>query len=139
MRTLFIILIPAYQVVISPMLPRSCKYYPSCSQYGLEAVREFGAIRGMVLAGWRILRCNPFSLGGYDPVQSQKLFASRHVPPPGPSDPAPDTAHHRPGSASEGAPSGTDGETEHGGEPSIDRRPGEKTSQQRADHQGLAA
>jgi conserved hypothetical protein YidD len=45
-----------------------CPYYPTCSAYGLEAVQKYGAFKGSLLAGWRILRCNPFSKGGYDPV-----------------------------------------------------------------------
>jgi putative membrane protein insertion efficiency factor len=66
-----------YQRVISPALPRSCKYYPTCSQYAVDAVRRYGAVRGMILAAWRVLRCNPFSYGGYDPVERQRLFGSR--------------------------------------------------------------
>lgn len=46
----------------------TCKYYPTCSQYGLEAIEKYGALKGVALAVWRILRCNPFSKGGYDPV-----------------------------------------------------------------------
>ena len=46
----------------------TCKYYPTCSQYGLEAIEKYGALKGGALAVWRILRCNPFSKGGYDPV-----------------------------------------------------------------------
>jgi putative membrane protein insertion efficiency factor len=69
--------IKVYQTVISPLLPRSCKYYPSCSQYAVDALREFGVFRGMILAAWRVLRCNPLSYGGYDPVSRQKLFAQR--------------------------------------------------------------
>jgi putative membrane protein insertion efficiency factor len=75
-RALFMGLIRAYQLVLSPGLPGRCKYYPSCSQYALDAVREYGAL-GAVLAGWRILRCNPLSYGGYDPISRQKLFAPR--------------------------------------------------------------
>jgi putative membrane protein insertion efficiency factor len=67
----------AYQRLISPALPRRCKYYPTCSAYAIDAVREFGVLRGLVLAGWRLLRCNPFSHGGYDPVENQTLF-KRH-------------------------------------------------------------
>jgi putative membrane protein insertion efficiency factor len=66
-----------YQRLISPALPRSCKYYPSCSQYAVDAVRGYGVARGLVLAGWRLLRCNPLSYGGYDPVERQRLFGSR--------------------------------------------------------------
>lgn len=67
--------IRAYQRFISPALPRRCKYYPTCSAYAVDAVRQFGVLRGVVLAGWRLLRCNPFSHGGYDPVEAQTLFS----------------------------------------------------------------
>lgn len=69
--------IRGYQTFISPALPRSCKYYPSCSQYAIDALRQYGVPRGLVLAGWRLLRCNPMSYGGYDPVERQKVFAPR--------------------------------------------------------------
>jgi uncharacterized protein len=64
-----------YQRVISPALPRRCKYEPTCSAYALGALQEFGILRGLVLATWRVLRCNPFSHGGYDPVDAQRLFS----------------------------------------------------------------
>ncbi|MEA2312918.1 MAG: uncharacterized protein QOE28_2886 [Solirubrobacteraceae bacterium] len=63
-----------YQRAISPALPRRCKYHPTCSAYAVQAIRSYGILRGSVLAGWRLLRCNPFSLGGYDPVSAQTLF-----------------------------------------------------------------
>lgn len=63
-----IFLINIYKKFISPMLPRSCKFYPTCSSYAVEAVEKHGAVKGVFLAVWRILRCNPFSRGGYDPV-----------------------------------------------------------------------
>jgi putative membrane protein insertion efficiency factor len=63
-----------YQRVISPAIPRRCKYEPTCSRYAVEAVREYGILRGLVLAGWRLLRCNPWSYGGYDPVAAQRVF-----------------------------------------------------------------
>ncbi len=63
-----------YQRVISPALPRRCKYEPTCSAYASQSVERFGILRGVVLAGWRLLRCNPWSHGGYDPVDSQTLF-----------------------------------------------------------------
>jgi putative membrane protein insertion efficiency factor len=66
-----------YRRFVSPALPRRCKYEPSCSSYALSAVRSYGVGRGVVLAGWRLLRCNPFSHGGYDPVEAQKLFRSK--------------------------------------------------------------
>jgi len=69
--------IVAYRRVISPALPRRCKYEPTCSDYAVQALGQFGILRGLVLAAWRVLRCNPFSHGGYDPVQAQRLFSSR--------------------------------------------------------------
>jgi putative membrane protein insertion efficiency factor len=76
-KALFVGLIRFYQVVVSPSIPSRCKYYPSCSQYALDAVREHGAARGLILAVWRVLRCNPLSYGGYDPVSKQRLFRAR--------------------------------------------------------------
>jgi putative membrane protein insertion efficiency factor len=63
-----------YRHVISPGLPRRCKYEPTCSRYAIEAIRDYGALRGVILAAWRVLRCNPWSYGGYDPVHAQRLF-----------------------------------------------------------------
>ena len=57
-----------YRRWISPALPARCRFYPSCSAYALEAVRTHGAIKGLGLATWRLLRCHPFHPGGYDPV-----------------------------------------------------------------------
>jgi putative membrane protein insertion efficiency factor len=68
----------AYRKVLSPALPRRCKYEPTCSAYAERAIREYGILRGLVLAGWRLLRCNPFSHGGYDPVSDQRLFRASH-------------------------------------------------------------
>ena len=75
--TLFLAPIRAYQRFISPALPRRCKYEPTCSAYAVDAVRELGVIRGSILAGWRLLRCNPWSHGGWDPVADRKLFRSK--------------------------------------------------------------
>lgn len=72
-----------YQRLISPAIPARCKYYPSCSSYAVSALREFGIVRGSILAAWRLLRCNPFSHGGYDPVEEQRLFAHRERAPRG--------------------------------------------------------
>jgi putative membrane protein insertion efficiency factor len=66
--------IRAYQRFISPALPRRCKYEPTCSAYAAEALRSHGVARGTVLAVWRLLRCNPFSHGGHDPVSAQRIF-----------------------------------------------------------------
>jgi putative membrane protein insertion efficiency factor len=78
-------LIAAYGRWLSPALPRRCKYEPTCSAYAREAISRYGALRGSLLAGWRILRCNPFSHGGFDPVPLR--FTLRV----GPVDPA---VHH---------------------------------------------
>jgi putative membrane protein insertion efficiency factor len=60
--------IRAYQRWVSPALPRRCRYEPTCSAYAASAIRRFGVLRGSLLAAWRLLRCNPFSNGGIDPV-----------------------------------------------------------------------
>ena len=57
-----------YQHVISPLTPPSCRFTPTCSQYAVEAIRKHGPIKGLLLAIWRILRCNPWGGSGYDPV-----------------------------------------------------------------------
>ena len=69
LRSIALAPIRLYQRVISPALPRHCKYEPTCSQYAVDAIREYGILRGLVMAGWRLLRCNPFSHGGFDPVR----------------------------------------------------------------------
>ena len=82
-RALALAPIRFYQRFISPGLPRRCKYHPTCSAYAVQAIERYGILRGSVLAAWRLLRCNPFSLGGYDPVTAQRLFRSaprRHSP-----------------------------------------------------------
>jgi uncharacterized protein len=66
-----------YSRMISPALPRRCKYEPTCSRYAIDAIRTYGILRGIVLAVWRVLRCNPWSDGGYDPVQDQRVFDVR--------------------------------------------------------------
>ena len=68
MKKIMIFLIKVYRKYISPMTGPHCKYYPTCSQYAIEAIEKHGALKGGLLAVWRILRCNPFSKGGYDPV-----------------------------------------------------------------------
>ncbi len=73
-RELVVLPLRAYQALISPALGPRCRYAPSCSDYAIQAIREFGILRGLVLAGWRLLRCNPFSHGGFDPVSAQRLF-----------------------------------------------------------------
>jgi putative membrane protein insertion efficiency factor len=69
--------IQAYRRLVSPLLGPRCKYHPTCSRYALDALREYGVVRGLVLAGWRVLRCNPWSHGGVDRVGEQRLFRAR--------------------------------------------------------------
>lgn len=76
MRYLAIALVYAYRFTLGPLAVGRCKYHPSCSQYAIDALRAHGAARGSVLAGWRLLRCNPWSHGGVDRVESQRLFAT---------------------------------------------------------------
>ena len=79
LRTVALFPVRAYRRLVSPLLPQRCKYHPSCSAYAVEAVRSYGLMRGAVLAGWRLLRCNPWSHGGYDPVERQRLFQPDHA------------------------------------------------------------
>jgi len=65
-------LIRCYRTVLSPVLPPSCRFFPSCSEYALEAVAEHGAIRGGRMAVWRLLRCHPWGGWGHDPVPARK-------------------------------------------------------------------
>ena len=74
LRRIAVAPIVAYQRLISPALPQRCKYEPTCSNYAAQAIREYGILRGLVLAGWRLLRCNPWSHGGFDPVEAQRVF-----------------------------------------------------------------
>jgi putative membrane protein insertion efficiency factor len=67
-------LIGAYQRWVSPALPQRCKYYPTCSAYTAQAIRELGPIRGSIVGAWRLLRCNPLSDGGIDELEDRKLF-----------------------------------------------------------------
>lgn len=71
-RKIFIFPVRLYRKFISPLKPPSCRYTPTCSQYMIDAVEEWGVIRGLGLGIWRILRCNPFGRGGYDPVPKRK-------------------------------------------------------------------
>ncbi|MCR4695571.1 MAG: membrane protein insertion efficiency factor YidD [Pseudobutyrivibrio sp.] len=68
LKRIFIFLIKFYQKYFSPLKRTRCPYYPTCSCYGLEAINKYGAIKGGGLTLWRLMRCNPFSHGGYDPV-----------------------------------------------------------------------
>jgi len=74
MKKILIAIIRFYQKYLSPLKSTKCPYIPTCSNYGLEAIEKHGAIKGSILAFWRILRCNPFSKGGYDPVPEKFGF-----------------------------------------------------------------
>jgi putative membrane protein insertion efficiency factor len=84
LREAFLLPLHAYRWLISPNLKPRCRYYPSCSSYAVQAVRELGVIRGTVLAVWRVVRCNPWSPGGVDELSDRRLFRDR------------DHAHHTP-------------------------------------------
>jgi putative membrane protein insertion efficiency factor len=71
MKKIFIGLIRGYQKFISPLFPPSCRYYPTCSNYSVQAIQKHGAIKGSIMGISRILRCHPFVKGGYDPVPEQ--------------------------------------------------------------------
>jgi uncharacterized protein len=68
MKSVMTVLLKVYKQTVSPWLPASCRYVPTCSEYAAEAVARHGILHGTALAGWRVLRCNPFGKGGYDPV-----------------------------------------------------------------------
>ena len=77
MKKILIGMIKLYRKYLSPLKSTKCPYFPTCSQYGLEAIQKHGAIKGSILAAWRILRCNPFSHGGIDPVPDEFLSFRR--------------------------------------------------------------
>ena len=77
LRAIAVAPIRVYQRAISPALGNRCRYYPSCSEYAVQAIRSYGILRGLVLAAWRLLRCNPLSHGGFDYVEEQTLFCTR--------------------------------------------------------------
>lgn len=68
MKYVFMFVIRIYQKMISPLLPPSCRFVPSCSEYSYQALKKHGVMKGSILSLWRLLRCNPFNKGGYDPV-----------------------------------------------------------------------
>ncbi|MEA2126229.1 MAG: uncharacterized protein QOI80_3011 [Solirubrobacteraceae bacterium] len=74
MKTVLLAPLRLYSRFISPALPARCKYHPTCSAYAVQSIERFGILRGVVLAVWRVLRCNPWSHGGYDPPEAQTLF-----------------------------------------------------------------
>ena len=67
-----------YQRAISPLLPPSCRFYPSCSQFAVEAIQLHGAIKGTAMATWRLLKCGPWHPGGYDPVRPRRTKPHEH-------------------------------------------------------------
>jgi uncharacterized protein len=76
MSRLAIAAVRLYQVLLSPLVPEgTCRFHPSCSQYAIDALRTHGFLRGSVLAGWRVLRCNPWNAGGIDRAEEQTLFS----------------------------------------------------------------
>ncbi|HOK08917.1 MAG TPA: membrane protein insertion efficiency factor YidD [Candidatus Hydrogenedens sp.] len=78
MAKVAILLIKAYQKGLSPLLGQHCRFYPSCSNYAIESFQRYGFIRGIILTIWRILRCQPFCKGGYDPVPLEFLSCKKH-------------------------------------------------------------
>jgi putative membrane protein insertion efficiency factor len=75
-----LLLLRVYQRYVSPMRPPTCKYYPSCSEYAVIAIQRHGLLRGSALAGWRLLRCNPWSRGGVDDVPPARERRTHHRP-----------------------------------------------------------
>jgi hypothetical protein len=69
MKKLLLFLIRGYQTILSPLLPQACRFTPTCSHYAIEALKQHGSLKGSLLASYRILRCQPFCRGGYDPVK----------------------------------------------------------------------
>lgn len=72
MKRILLALLRFYKRCISPLLPNACIYTPTCSEYAMEAIQKHGVLKGTGLAIWRVLRCNPFMKGGYDPVPEPK-------------------------------------------------------------------
>ncbi len=69
MKKILVLIIKGYKKFISPLLPASCRFYPTCSTYAIQAIEKYGIIKGSIKAAYRIIRCNPFNKGGYDPVK----------------------------------------------------------------------
>ncbi len=69
MKRLFIFIIKTYQLLISPVFPNSCRFSPTCSEYSIQAIDKYGVLKGGLMSIKRVLRCNPFNPGGYDPVR----------------------------------------------------------------------
>jgi putative membrane protein insertion efficiency factor len=97
LKWVLLALIWLYQRAISPLLPPSCRYHPSCSAYGLTAIARHGSAKGLALATWRLLRCNPWSGGGLDPVPERGRWVSPIYPDGRPRDTGPITQPRLPG------------------------------------------
>ena len=69
MKKLLLVIIKIYKYAVSPLLPSGCRFTPTCSEYAMDAIRKYGAVKGSALAARRILKCNPFHEGGFDPVK----------------------------------------------------------------------
>lgn len=78
MKNIFIFLVKIYRKFISPLKPPCCKYYPTCSSYAVDAFKKHGTFKGLLLSSWRILRCNPWSLGGIDPVPDEFILFGKY-------------------------------------------------------------
>ena len=81
MKRLLLALLAAYRRWVSPAFGRRCRYEPTCSAYAATSIRRFGPARGTLLAAWRLLRCNPFSHGGFDPVPERFTLRNRPIDP----------------------------------------------------------
>ncbi|MBQ9745168.1 MAG: membrane protein insertion efficiency factor YidD [Clostridia bacterium] len=79
MKKILKFFIKLYRKFLSPILPQSCRFEPSCSQYALEALDKHGVIKGTILSVYRVLRCNPFCRGGYDPVPDKFTFKRQEL------------------------------------------------------------
>ncbi len=79
MRAVLVFLIRCYQRCLSPMIPPCCRFEPTCSNYAIEAIRKKGVLKGLLLAAWRLLRCNPWCKGGYDPVERPQACGTPNV------------------------------------------------------------
>ncbi|MBN2078258.1 MAG: membrane protein insertion efficiency factor YidD [Spirochaetes bacterium] len=71
---LSISIVRVYKTILSPLLPQACRFYPTCSSYAIEALERHGVLKGLMLTAWRVLRCQPFSSGGLDPVPDTFRF-----------------------------------------------------------------
>ena len=92
MRWIVMVPILLYRMTLSKIMPPICRFQPTCSEYGLEAIRRHGSIRGIGLTVWRVLRCQPFCKGGYDPVPDVETPAGTTPPSDKPSPRASSTA-----------------------------------------------